>query len=51
VCSTPSEAWVEIGRRARPEDLVCIAGSFYIAAEMRRLIAEAPLADPAAEPT
>lgn len=36
VYADPAEAWAEIRRRAGPQDLICVAGSFFIAAEMRR---------------
>ncbi len=38
VLSTPSEAWEEARRRAGPNDLVCVAGSFYLAAELRTMV-------------
>lgn len=34
-CATPADAWRELRKIAQPNDLVCIAGSFYFAAEMR----------------
>ena len=34
----PEEAWEAILRDAGPDDLTCITGSFFIAAEMRRLL-------------
>ncbi|MEX2310271.1 MAG: folylpolyglutamate synthase/dihydrofolate synthase family protein [Pirellulales bacterium] len=43
VCQTPYEAWSYIRRTAVPDERVCIAGSFYLAAEMRQLVlASAP---------
>jgi dihydrofolate synthase/folylpolyglutamate synthase len=39
IAPTPGEAWNIIQRIATPEDLVCITGSFFLAAEMRRQIA------------
>lgn len=42
--ATPAEAWDAVCRMAGPEDLVCITGSFFIAAEMRREIAARPFA-------
>ncbi|HYW79016.1 MAG TPA: cyanophycin synthetase, partial [Thermoguttaceae bacterium] len=33
-----AEAWETICREAGPEDLICITGSFFIAAEMRRRV-------------
>ncbi len=43
LAATPAEAWRVVGRLAGPEHLISIAGSFFIAAEMRRLIREQPL--------
>jgi dihydrofolate synthase/folylpolyglutamate synthase len=42
VCADPATAWEEARRRAGPEDLICITGSFFIAAEMRREIDRQP---------
>ncbi len=39
VCPEPALAWAEVERRAGPDDLICITGSFHIAAEMRSRIA------------
>ena len=38
VCAEPAEAWDSICHLAGSEDLICVAGSFFIAAEMRRLV-------------
>lgn len=38
VCDTPAEAWQTVCRLAIPDDLICIAGSFFIAAEMREIV-------------
>ncbi|MEX2091834.1 MAG: folylpolyglutamate synthase/dihydrofolate synthase family protein [Pirellulales bacterium] len=38
VCATPREAWNTVRRSAEPGELVCIAGSFYLAAELRELV-------------
>jgi dihydrofolate synthase/folylpolyglutamate synthase len=38
VCPTPREAWNTVRRSAEPGELVCIAGSFYLAAELRELV-------------
>ena len=38
VCPTPADAWQTVRRMARPGDLVCITGSFYLAAELREAI-------------
>ncbi len=46
VCDEPAGAWDEIRRRAGPEDLICITGSFFIAAEMRSLLVEKRLPEP-----
>jgi dihydrofolate synthase/folylpolyglutamate synthase len=43
VCDTPQEAWSYVQRTAVSGERVCIAGSFYLAAEMRQLVlASAP---------
>ena len=34
VCADPAEAWSEVLTRAGPDDLVCVTGSFFLAAEM-----------------
>ena len=39
VCIDPTDAFEEVRRRAEPEDLICITGSFFIAAELRRMFA------------
>jgi dihydrofolate synthase / folylpolyglutamate synthase len=38
-CPTPAEAWEALDRVTSPRDLVCISGSFFIAAEVRALLA------------
>lgn len=38
VCSHPQEAWTAAWGRLRPEDLVCITGSFFLAAEMQPIL-------------
>ncbi len=38
VAPTPAEAWRIARRIATPNDLICVTGSFFIAAEMRELI-------------
>lgn len=43
VFKKPDDAWGCAHRIAGPEDLVCITGSFFIAAEMRHLVVERPL--------
>ncbi len=43
VCDSPAEAWDEVRRLAEPQDLICVAGSVFIAAELRRtLVAQPP---------
>jgi dihydrofolate synthase/folylpolyglutamate synthase len=42
ICSEPADAWDAVRRLARPDDLICITGSFFIAAEMRRQLASRP---------
>ena len=44
---TTADAWDAVHRLAEPDDLVCITGSFFLAAEMRRHIARRPLGSPA----
>ena len=38
LCATPADAWREACRLATPSELVCITGSFFIAAEIRALV-------------
>lgn len=38
VATTPTEAWQLARRITTPDDLICVTGSFFIAAEMRDLI-------------
>jgi len=38
VCRDPAHAWEQVSTLARPEDLICVTGSFFIVAEIRRLI-------------
>ncbi len=40
VCADPTAAWDLASRLARREDLICITGSFFIAAEMRAAIGQ-----------
>jgi dihydrofolate synthase/folylpolyglutamate synthase len=42
VAATPAEAWDAVRRLATPDDLVCITGSFFFAAEMREQITLRP---------
>jgi folylpolyglutamate synthase/dihydropteroate synthase len=39
----PTAAWRRVRELAGPEDLVCATGSFFLAGEMRPLIARQPL--------
>ena len=43
ICSRPAEAWDSVRAMASEDDLICVAGSFFIAAEMRLQIASRPL--------
>jgi dihydrofolate synthase/folylpolyglutamate synthase len=45
VVSTPREAWLHVRETAMPNERVCITGSFYLAAEMRRLVLASPVAN------
>ncbi|MFP6692912.1 MAG: folylpolyglutamate synthase/dihydrofolate synthase family protein [Pirellulales bacterium] len=38
VCADPYEAWQTASQLADVDDLICVTGSFFIAAELRRLI-------------
>jgi len=38
LCPTPREAWQFVRQTAIPGERICIAGSFYLAAEMRPLV-------------
>jgi dihydrofolate synthase/folylpolyglutamate synthase len=42
----PAAAWKLAGRFAGPADLICVTGSFFIAAELRELIMDAAQAAP-----
>lgn len=42
VCVGPAEAWDAVRSEAGAEDLICVTGSFFIAAEMRHEIAARP---------
>lgn len=39
IAATPALAWQEIQREATAESLICVAGSFFIAAEIKAIIA------------
>ena len=47
VCATPADAWDEVRSMATPEDLICVTGSVFIAAEMREQIVAHPVPVPA----
>lgn len=38
VCETPHEAWHEARAIVEPNDLLCITGSFFLAAEMKQVL-------------
>jgi dihydrofolate synthase/folylpolyglutamate synthase len=38
IAATPPEAWRKVCETAIPNERVCMAGSFYLAAEVRRLV-------------
>jgi folylpolyglutamate synthase/dihydropteroate synthase len=38
----PLEAWNDLRTRAGVDDLICVTGSFFIAAEIRRALGEPP---------
>ncbi len=42
IAPTPAEAWDIVHRLATPDDLICVTGSFFIAAEMRRQLTARP---------
>lgn len=42
LCPTPADAWQQIQALAKPEDLVCVTGSFFLAAEIRHLLHTQP---------
>ena len=43
IAHTPAEAGDIVRQLATADDLICISGSFFIAAEMRRQLAARPL--------
>jgi dihydrofolate synthase/folylpolyglutamate synthase len=43
ICPDPAAAWSRVETLAGEEDLVCITGSFFIASEIRALLAVRPL--------
>jgi dihydrofolate synthase/folylpolyglutamate synthase len=48
LCRTPAEAWKLATTTAQPGECICIAGSFYLAAEMRPLLYAADISEPLA---
>jgi dihydrofolate synthase / folylpolyglutamate synthase len=38
IFSTPADAWAAARKAASADDLICVAGSFFLAGEMRRLV-------------
>ena len=45
VCPAPVEAWRAARASAKPEDIICITGSVYLAGELRSLLlSESPVA-------
>ncbi len=38
VCPVPTDAWEQVRALAAPDDLICVTGSFFLAAEIRRRI-------------
>ncbi len=46
----PAEAWDQVQSLATPDDLICVTGSVFIAAEMRELILACPKSSPAELP-
>lgn len=47
VCAGPAEAWERVRSEATPDDLICVTGSVFIAAEMREQILARPISTPA----
>jgi dihydrofolate synthase/folylpolyglutamate synthase len=44
LCPSPVAAWEAAAQLVGPDDLLCITGSFFLAAEMRAAMARRPLA-------
>lgn len=38
IAATPAEAWAAARRAAKPDDLICVTGSFFLVAEIRQNI-------------
>jgi dihydrofolate synthase/folylpolyglutamate synthase len=49
VCRTPRDAWRHVEHSAMPGEQVCIAGSFYLTAEMRQFVLDSAGAAPTSE--
>ncbi len=41
ICESPADAWRQVQSLAQPDDLICITGSFFLAAEMRAVMGAA----------
>ncbi|MCP3696117.1 MAG: bifunctional folylpolyglutamate synthase/dihydrofolate synthase [Planctomycetaceae bacterium] len=41
-CGDPAAAWERVAMLSGPQDLICVTGSFYLAGEMRKLVAGTP---------
>ncbi len=41
ICESPADAWRQVQSLAQPDDLICITGSFFLAAEMRAVMGSA----------
>ena len=50
VCPGPAQAWNEVRALATPDDLICVTGSVFIAAEMREQMAARPTESPSTSP-
>jgi len=45
LCARPADAWDAARALATPDDLICVTGSFYLAAQMRQEVLSRPCAD------
>ena len=45
VCDDPEAAWEVARQQAGEKDLICVTGSFFIAAEIRQMIRQSPAAE------
>jgi dihydrofolate synthase/folylpolyglutamate synthase len=41
-CEDPTAAWERVSMLGSPQDLICVTGSFYLAGEIRKLVAGTP---------